>query len=91
MQIFGTRTHCDVMFAAHHDVRSYDTRVITDRFDKKYLDTKRGRRSNLLLSQSGHALIPWVAMTTRTLKPFSAPNLRIISRLSLVVFVASKT
>lgn len=51
IQIFGTRTRCDVMLAAHHDVRSYDTWVITDRFDKKYLGTKRGGRSNLLLSQ----------------------------------------
>lgn len=80
------------MFATHHDVRRDDVGVVTHGFDEEDLGTKKKKAVQRLCSVDKVMLgLLGVAIVTLTLKPFSLPNVRIISRLSLVVFVASKT
>lgn len=75
----------------HHDVRRNDAGIIANGLDEKDLCTERKSSSKMLRCPRGHSLTRQVAVGTLTLKLFSAPNFSIISRLSLVVFVASKT
>lgn len=77
-------------FRTHHDVGGDHVGVVAHRLDEENLartrKTERGLNSPPLQTKLTAA-----TTQTHTLKSLSAPNLRIISRLSLVVLVASKT
>lgn len=78
--------------AAHHDVGGDHVGVVAHGLDEENLGGgKKGERGLNSTRTARDALQTKLAMTTRTLKSLSAPNLRIISRRSLVVLVASKT
>lgn len=81
----------EVIFVTHHDVRRNDAGIIAHRLDEEDLN----RKVRLCLERCSTSLIQYfgtpITLAACTLKSFSSPNLRIMSRLSLVVLVASKT
>lgn len=78
----------------HHDVGRDDAGVVAHRLDEEDLRTNAQTHGAVQTSSSagGRQRSPTgVAVTTLALKSFSAPKLRIMSLLSRVVLVASKT
>lgn len=73
----------------HHYVLLYDIWVFTHRLNKENLNLRRGKNKSSLDPDKEKGSD--AAMQRLTLKPFCSANWMMVSLLSLVVFVASKT